>query len=107
VVPLSDGSGLRLTTAKYYTPKGTSIQATGITPDIIVKLEIKDKDKRHPVVREKDLERHLRNEQLEEKPKEPEEMIPLEVEEKEDTQLQRAIDLLKTWKVFKELPKAS
>lgn len=107
LMPLSDGSGLRLTTARYYTPKGTSIQATGIAPDIIVKLEIKDKDKRHPVIREKDLERHLRNEQMEEKPKEPEEMIPIEVEEKEDTQLQRAIDLLKTWKVFKELPKAS
>jgi carboxyl-terminal processing protease len=107
LMPLSDGSGLRLTTAKYYTPKGTSIQATGITPDIIVKLEIKDKDKRHPIVREKDLERHLKNEQLEEKPTEPEEVIPIEVEEKEDTQLQRAIDLLKTWRVFKELPKAS
>lgn len=107
LVPLSDGSGLRLTTAKYYTPKGTSIQATGINPDIIVKLEVKDKEKKHPVVREKDLERHLKNEQIEEKPAEPEELIPIEVEEKEDTQLQRAIDLLKTWRVFKELPKAS
>src|SRR3970282_1013509 len=38
VFNLSDGSGMRLTTAKYYTPKGTSIQNTGITPDIIVKL---------------------------------------------------------------------
>ncbi len=32
VIPLSDGSGLRLTTARYYTPSGTSIQSTGITP---------------------------------------------------------------------------
>jgi len=34
-------------------------------------------------------------------------MVPVEIEEKDDIQLQRAIDLLKTWKVFKELPKAS
>ncbi len=107
VVPLSDGSGLRLTTARYYTPKGISIQSTGITPDIIVKLEQKNGTKEHPVVREKDLERHLKNDQLEEKQKTPEETVPIEVSEKEDIQLQRAIDLLKTWKVFKELPKAA
>lgn len=39
ILPLGDGSGLRLTTAKYYTPKGRSIQSTGITPDIVVKLQ--------------------------------------------------------------------
>ena len=107
VIPLSDGSGLRLTTALYYTPKGTTIQATGINPDIVVKLETKDKGKEHPVIREKDLERHLKNNEMEERPREPEEMVPIEVEEKEDAQLQRAIDLLKTWRIFKELPKAS
>src|SRR5205807_9797667 len=37
ILRLGDGSGLRLTTAKYYTPKGRSIQSTGITPDIVVK----------------------------------------------------------------------
>src|SRR5262245_16398980 len=36
IIPLSDGSGLRLTTAKYYTPKGRSIHGKGITPDILV-----------------------------------------------------------------------
>ncbi|MBM3225363.1 MAG: S41 family peptidase, partial [Candidatus Tectomicrobia bacterium] len=36
IIPLSDGSGLRLTTAKYYTPKGIEIHGKGITPDIIV-----------------------------------------------------------------------
>lgn len=108
VVPLNDGSALKLTTAKYFTPKGVSIQTTGITPDIIVKAEVKDGEKGRPVIREKDLERHLKNgDELEEKPSEPEEMIPIEFDEKNDTQLQRAIDLLKTWKVFKELPKAS
>jgi carboxyl-terminal processing protease len=107
VIPLSDGSAMRLTTARYYTPKEISIQTTGITPDIVVKAEIKNGEKGHPVIREKDLERHLTNEDVEEKPKEPEEIIPVEIEEKDDVQLQRAIDLIKTWRIFKELPKAS
>ena len=38
VIPLEDGSALKLTTARYYTPNGRSIQAEGIKPDIIVKL---------------------------------------------------------------------
>jgi carboxyl-terminal processing protease len=107
VIPLSDGSGLRLTTARYYTPSGTSIQSTGIIPDIIVKLEPKDGTKEHAVFREKDLERHLKNDQNDEKLQSEQETAPLEVSEKDDVQLQWAIDLLKTWKVFKELPKAS
>ncbi len=106
VIPLSDGSGLRLTTAKYYTPKGKSIQGTGITPDIIVKLEAKNGAKEHPVLREKDLEHHLKNEQGDAKDAEKE-TAPIEVDEKDDIQLQRAVDILKTWNVFKELPKAS
>ncbi len=107
VIPLSDGSGLRLTTARYYTPTGTSIQSTGIIPDIVVKLETKNGTKEHAVVREKDLERHLKNDKEEEKKPSEQETAPLEVSEKEDVQLQRAVDLLKTWKVFRELPKAS
>jgi len=39
VIPLSDNSGLRLTTAKYYTPDGQSIHEKGITPDIVVQLD--------------------------------------------------------------------
>ena len=38
IIPLSDGSGLRLTTAKYFTPKGRSIHGKGITPDIVVEI---------------------------------------------------------------------
>jgi carboxyl-terminal processing protease len=107
VLPLSDKSGIRLTTARYYTPKGISIQSTGITPDIIVKQEAKGTEKEYPVIREKDLEKHLKNDQKQEKPKEPEEMAPIEVSEKDDVQLQRALELLKTWSVFKKLPKES
>jgi carboxyl-terminal processing protease len=106
IIPLSDGSGLRLTTAKYYTPKGTSIQGVGIAPDIIVKLEAKDGNG-HTVVREKDLERHLKNEQVNEENKAAEETAPVVVDEKDDLQLQRAMDTLKTWKVFEKMKKAA
>jgi carboxyl-terminal processing protease len=98
LIPLSDGSGLRLTTAKYYTPSGLSIQNVGITPDIVVKLEAKD-GKALTVIREKDLKGHLENENKLETP-ETEEKAPYEVEEKDDLQLQRAIDVLKTWEVL-------
>ncbi|MCK5511400.1 MAG: S41 family peptidase [Thermodesulfovibrionia bacterium] len=117
VIPLSDGSGLRLTTARYYTPKGRSIQATGIEPDIVVKPKTKGKEKTHPVIREKDLEKHLENDQTKDSEKDQDkekgknndiekEKVIVEVSEEEDVQLQMAIDLLKTWRVFKQFPKA-
>lgn len=112
VVPLSDGAGLRLTTARYYTPNGITIQSTGITPDITVKLAPGDGQKEHPVLREKDLKGHLMNDQNGEadakKPekKKPEKAVLAPVSEEEDAQLQRAIDLLKTWTIFKELSTA-
>lgn len=103
LIPLSDGSGLRLTTAKYYTPNGTSIQNVGITPDIIVKLAAQEGQVNHTVIREKDLQGHLKNETLKEDTEEKEPSVPFEVEEKDDNQLQRAIDTLKTWKVFENI----
>jgi carboxyl-terminal processing protease len=104
VVPLSDGSGLRLTTAKYYTPRGVSIQNMGIEPDIEVKLKTDNKET-HPVLREKDLKNHLDNEQTPRDEKETKkEVAPVSVEEKDDAQLQRAIDLMKSWRIFREKP---
>ncbi|MBI5136175.1 MAG: PDZ domain-containing protein [Nitrospirae bacterium] len=64
ILPLSDESGLRLTTAKYYTPSGRSIQNTGITPDIVVEYSPdKDisKERKQALTREKDLDGHLPN----------------------------------------------
>jgi len=106
VVPLSDGSGLRITTARYYTPNGTSIQSTGIVPDITVKLAPAEGQEAHPVLREKDLDRHLANDQKaapEEGGEEPETAVLGPASEEEDTQLQRAVDLLKTWTIFKDV----
>jgi carboxyl-terminal processing protease len=106
VLSLSDGSGLRLTTARYYTPKGTSIQNTGITPDIVVKLAA-DEERGHAVVREKDLKGRLENEQEDIKDQEEKEIAPVEIKEADDAQLQRAIDILKTWDIMKKLPRAA
>lgn len=122
VFPLEDGGGIRLTTAKYYTPSGRSIQNVGITPDIEVKLhavkEPKDGDQAHLVVREKDLKGHLKNESVKEEKKKGqpavEEEFDMEVmpkDDKEDPQLQKAVDILrpaiKAEDVFKNLPVAA
>lgn len=40
IYPLSDGSAVKLTNARYYTPKGTNIQGTGIEPDVVVELDV-------------------------------------------------------------------
>ena len=60
ILPLRNGSGIKLTTARYYTPSGRSIQAEGIRPDLVVeRVEILDANDQR--LREADLERHLSN----------------------------------------------
>jgi carboxyl-terminal processing protease len=62
LLPLSEKTALRLTTARYYTPSGRSVQEGGITPDIEVP-QLSDPDyKSRPRLREADLRRHLINE---------------------------------------------
>jgi len=62
LLPLSSNTALRLTTARYYTPSGRSVQEGGITPDIEVP-QLTDPDyKSRPKLREADLRRHLINE---------------------------------------------
>ncbi|MBF0381695.1 MAG: S41 family peptidase [Magnetococcales bacterium] len=62
IIPLNDGSGLRLTTAQYYTPSGRSIQAKGIEPDIVVEdLELSGKKRTGRTKTEADLKGHLQN----------------------------------------------
>jgi carboxyl-terminal processing protease len=63
VIPLSDGSGIKLTTARYYTPNGVSIQAQGIDPDIFMPFvpqpKKDEKQEESKVIRENDLTKHL------------------------------------------------
>jgi carboxyl-terminal processing protease len=111
ILPLGNNTAIKLTTARYYTPNGRSIQAKGITPDIVVEeATIAEVD---PALRmrEADLERHLANPGEEEAPKaapapakessppQPEagapKSEPAEIGSKGDYQLNQALNLLK------------
>jgi carboxyl-terminal processing protease len=119
IFPLKDGSGLRLTTAKYFTPSGRSIQAKGIMPDITIKPSRPEEEKEAVVPKmpaEKDLERHLEIEKVvpreKEKPKkeeskkeEPKKKEDVKEKKPVDQQLDRALELLKSWEIFKKLAK--
>jgi carboxyl-terminal processing protease len=117
ILPLDDNSALRLTTARYFTPKGRSIQATGIVPDIIVESTPQQEgmldDRKRPSLREENLPGHLQNQQENPTPqqqldREREKQIPSSAPTGDETidndaQLKRALDLLKSWDVFKQV----
>ncbi|MDA2917339.1 S41 family peptidase [Nitrospinae bacterium AH_259_B05_G02_I21] len=103
IVPLSDGSGLRLTTAKYYTPNDRLIQGSGIDPDIVVLNDIPstiadDVERQRRMLRERDLKGALKGEEPEEKTDSPEDGWTQAL--RQDQQLQRAIELLKGWEIL-------
>jgi carboxyl-terminal processing protease len=122
ILPLDETSAIRLTTARYYTPNGRSIQATGITPDVVVENTIAhaktEAGPAFPTIREQNLPRHFGNkgnggpaliepkpegEQPEPEPETEPTDLPLtrEGELGKDPQLDRALELLKSWNVFK------
>ena len=120
VEPLRDGSGLKLTIARYYTPNGHAIQTRGIVPDVLVEQRYvtSAEEERHPHIKESDLKNHISAEPKEGFPKEMKEKI-LEIRgvkvpgEKdsdaakrllaEDNQIQSAVDILTSWKVFSQM----
>ena len=109
IFPLKEGAGLRLTTARYFTPSGRSIQAKGIVPDIIVK-PAKPEDEKEIVVpkmpSEKDLERHLNDKGVPPQEKEKEKpKVETKPKNPADNQLDLALDLLKSWGIFKNMAK--
>lgn len=79
ITPLEDGSGLRLTTARYYTPSGRSIHGTGITPDILVEEPAQTEGQARPT------------------PRGGTSVLP---GLSNDPQLARGLELLKTWDIF-------
>ncbi len=108
VMPLRNGGAMRLTTARYYTPSGRSIQAFGVSPDIVVEQPRVDpnalqgdQEKKAPRTRtEADLRGRLSNDSLSDEDRARIEAELAEAEEtaklrKEDFQLAYAIDLLK------------
>ncbi len=94
IIPLPGQGAMRLTTARYYTPSGRSIQAVGIVPDIVakqVKLEEVDQPERR---RESDLRGALKNDNGKKKAK------PETTAARRDYQLERALDLLRGLSMF-------
>jgi carboxyl-terminal processing protease len=103
VIPLEDGSALKLTTAKYYTPSGRSIQAEGIAPDIVIKYQRppQEKEGAEGRIRERDLKGHIKS--PEENGQKPEEKAKKDAENLAlDSQLKGAIDILKSWEIFQK-----
>lgn len=117
ILPMNNGSAIKLTTARYYTPKGNSIQAKGIVPDVIVE----DGSDTSLAVHEADLNKHLSNptdadaakkaaedkakaqaakEKLNEK-KFAETKGPIEPASKDDFQFNQAMNFLKGLPVLK------
>lgn len=108
IIPVTSKGAIRLTTAKYYTPSGKSIQAKGIDPDIYVpqsKIEVIEKNKQR---KEADLRGHL-DEEKKETPsqKESSQNMVEKEEDKKDYQLDRAIDLIRSISVYENLKKNS
>ena len=128
VETLSDGYGLKLTIARYYTPSGRSIQAKGIEPDIIVKRRFMDKEEvdymDEGFIKEKDLQNHLEAVPEKNKEEQPEadekkerhqkreiektkfmygELTPEQLQA--DNQVMRALDILLSYEIFKDVNK--
>ena len=113
IMPLGSQTAIKLTTARYYTPSGRSIQAKGITPDIVVEEPGASAQMR---VREADLERHLQGEEERKKssprvqpaPAAPATELPkpIELGSKDDFQLAQALNFLQGKAVQGEPSKA-
>ena len=114
IFPLDDGSGLRITTAKYYTPSHRSIQEKGITPDITVE-ETLDMfaltDKKNKSFREKDLVHNFKNGETAAEEKNEEEQGKPEKQRTDlgttgsaeiDKPMETAVNVLKNWEIFKK-----
>lgn len=95
IIPMHDGSAVKLTTARYYTPKGRSIQGVGIKPDIEVEQGKIVTEGNGDMIKEKDLEGHLvgENEKKKEDSASPHGDKPQDL--KNDLQLQFGVNMMK------------
>ena len=107
VLPMGQSGGIRLTTARYYTPSGRSIQALGVTPDVFLEFKRveKSEEENRKTFSEADLEGALSNDSLTDAEKEmlrKEEMSFQETTERRnnDNQLAHAIDLIEGLSVY-------
>jgi carboxyl-terminal processing protease len=98
IIPIAATAGVRLTTARYYTPSGRSIQATGIEPDYEVLQDVPDELKGYDQTRgEAGLRGHLRNTTPGEEGKGSSAYVPLDPAK--DLQLKAALDFINTGRI--------
>jgi carboxyl-terminal processing protease len=120
ILPIGNGTAIKLTTARYYTPNGRSIQAKGIEPDIVVEDPSISEEEDGMGIREADLDKHLTNPAGAEptpakkpvdsikappsdqpgKDKKPATLEPGELVSKNDFQVNQALNLLKGLQIF-------
>ncbi len=106
IIPLPDGAGLRMTTAKYYTPNDRSIQAQGITPDVeipfIACLAPTEPQAARKQLKESDLANHLPGRRTEQEISADKAAVKLEERLETDNQLRSAYNILKSLNLFSE-----
>ncbi len=110
ILPMPEGAGLRMTTARYYTPNGRSIQATGIQPDVevpFIPYTENDQNGHGETIREVDLKNHIVNgNKKDKKDKKTNEKDKKQAEIKKrlqrDNQLRSALNILKSLKLYSE-----
>ncbi len=111
IIPLPDGAGLRMTTARYYTPNGRSIQALGITPDVeipfITCIQPEEPQVNNRFMKEVDLAQHLEGVQTEKDKEEAKAARELEIRLQADNQLRSAYNILKSLNLFYNLNHSS
>ena len=105
IIPLSDGSAIKLTIALYYTPGGRTIQAEGIAPDLripFLKKTAREDESEHPALRESGLQMHLKSPEMNDV---NDRILSEEAKEllDQDNQLRLALELLRSMPRIKEI----
>lgn len=104
IIPLANGTGLKMTTARYYTPSGRSIQEKGVIPNVVVKqLELSERKdgSSSKYIREKDLKNHFENDNTADL---GENILSNTIKKRleKDTQLNSAYNILKSLNIYSE-----
>jgi carboxyl-terminal processing protease len=121
IVPLPNGGGLKITIARYYTPKGRSIQARGIIPDIALPQSaaqssaaksqaVANEEEKARHRKESDLEGHIEADDLKTAAKEAGFAVEFEkwpANLRMDPQVRTAFTYIKSWSRFNNFPKTS
>lgn len=102
IIPMQDNSAMRLTTARYYTPSGRSIQGTGIEPDILVRPATVERLAQRGRRSESSLRGSLENDTLDDGIEEDDTTTERTTQDVDDYQLARALDLIQGLALYRQ-----